>query len=271
MLDQITTMYCLCDDLLKAQGHRDHSLCRMTDAEVMTTALTASRFFGGCIENARAYLFDHALVPMMLSKSRLCRRIHDLQHSFAHLFDTLAQAFKQSAPQADYALDTMPVPALENARIPRARLYRDACFRGYQASKRRFFFGLKLHMVVDAHGRPVEAMLTPGSVSDVRGLYGLPLDLPQGSTLIGDKGYNDAVAETLLREEGIALLPLRRSNMKQQHEPVLRRWLRWQRKVVETAFSGIAALMPRSIHAVTPAGFEIKTFLFVLAYAISLL
>ncbi len=46
-------------------------------------------------------------------------------------------------------------------------------------------------------GRPVEAMLTPGSVSDVRGLYGLPLDLPQGSTLIGDKGYNDAVAEVL--------------------------------------------------------------------------
>ncbi len=121
-------------------------------------------------------------------------------------------------------LDTMPVPALENGRIARARLYREACFRGYQASKRRFFFGLKLHLVVDTHGRPVEAMLTPGSVSDVRGLYGLPLDLPGGSTLVGDKAYNDAHAEALLAEEGIELLPLRRSNMA-QHERGLRLWL----------------------------------------------
>lgn len=270
MLDQITTTYCLCDDLLKAQDHQDHSLSRMTDAEVMTTAITASHVFGGCIEQARAYMCEHALMPTMLSKSRLIRRIHRLADAFGHLFEALGEAFKQTASETTYVLDTMPVPALENARIPRARLYKDECFRGYQASKRRFFFGLKLHMVVDVHGRPVEAMLTPGSVSDVRGLYGLPLDLPQGSTLVGDKAYNDAQAEALLSEGGIELLPQRRSNMK-QHERGIKLWLSCERKRVETAFSGIAALMPRSIHAVTPRGFEIKVFLFVLAYAISCL
>lgn len=268
MLDQIITTYCLCDDLLKAQAHREHKLCRMTDAEVMTCALTATRFFGGCLERARVYLLEHALVPTMLSKSRLSRRLHRLADRFADLFEQIASTFKQSATEATYVLDTMPVPTIENARIPRARLYRDACFRGYQASKRRFFFGLKLHLVVDAQGRPVEAMLTPGSVSDGRGLYGLPLDLPEGSTLVGDKAYNDAHAEVLLAEVGIELLPMRRSNM-QQHERGLRLWLSRQRKIVETTLSGIAALMPRSIHAVTPRGFEIKVFLFVLAYAIS--
>ena len=41
------------------------------------------------------------------------------------------------------------------------------------------------------------------------------------------------------------------------------------RKAVETAFGEIAKLMPRSIHAVTGPGFELKVYLFVLAYSFS--
>ncbi len=169
-----------------------------------------------------------------------------------------------------FALDTMPVPAMDNARIPRARLYRDEAFRAYQASKRRYYYGLKLHLVVDEHARPVECMLTPAAGADVRGLYGLPLDLPEGSTLVGDKAYNDATAEALRREVGVELLPLRKSNMA-QHEAGLTRWVHRRRKAVETALSGIARLMPRSIAAVTAAGFELRAFLFVLAYALTFL
>ena len=43
----------------------------MTDAGCMTTTLTGSHVFGGCIETARVYLFEHALMPRMLSKSRV--------------------------------------------------------------------------------------------------------------------------------------------------------------------------------------------------------
>jgi len=35
-----------------------------------------------------------------------------------------------------------------------------------------------------------------------------------------------------------------------------------QRKIVETAFSGIAQLFPKHIHAVTSLGFELKVALF---------
>ena len=41
------------------------------------------------------------------------------------------------------------------------------------------------------------------------------------------------------------------------------------RKRVETAFSQIAERFARSVHAVTPRGFELKVFLTVLAYAIA--
>jgi hypothetical protein len=41
------------------------------------------------------------------------------------------------------------------------------------------------------------------------------------------------------------------------------------RKRVETAGSLLARLWPKSIHAVTPQGFELKVMLFILAYSVS--
>ena len=43
------------------------------------------------------------------------------------------------------------------------------------------------------------------------------------------------------------------------------------RKRVETAFSQITMLFPRFIHAVTRKGFELKIYLFILAYTFRLL
>ena len=41
-----------------------------------------------------------------------------------------------------------------------------------------------------------------------------------------------------------------------------------ERKCVETVFSQVAAAFGRTVHAVTPRGFELKVFLTVLAYSI---
>jgi hypothetical protein len=43
------------------------------------------------------------------------------------------------------------------------------------------------------------------------------------------------------------------------------------RKMIETVGSMIESIMPKTIHAVTAAGFELKVFLFVLAYSINCL
>ncbi len=50
MDDTITTIYCLCDDFLKAIRHRrpdDPQQLRLTTAEVMTVPLVAATFFAG--------------------------------------------------------------------------------------------------------------------------------------------------------------------------------------------------------------------------------
>ena len=53
MDDQILALYCLCDDVSKALHPIEDRQCRMSDAEVMTTAIVAARFFGGNFERAR--------------------------------------------------------------------------------------------------------------------------------------------------------------------------------------------------------------------------
>jgi hypothetical protein len=47
----------LCEEFLKAIGHRDDRQVRLSTAEVMcTTALVAAAFFGGNIEKSRSFL-----------------------------------------------------------------------------------------------------------------------------------------------------------------------------------------------------------------------
>ena len=63
--------------------------------------------------------------------------------------------------------------------------------RGYIPSKRRYFYGLRVHLVVSGAAEPVEFALEAGSESDVKVFKNLGLDLPQGSTILADKGYTD--------------------------------------------------------------------------------
>lgn len=270
----ITAIYCLCDDFLKAQGHIEDVQSTMSDAEVITTALVAARFFGGNSELARQDLHKPDLIPEMLSKSQFNRRLHRLTDRGVHLFEVLGQAWKAQRPDDDFLIDSFPVACCDNIRISRSRIYpleaTEGAFRGYIASKRRFFYGVKVHLLTTSEGRPVEMQLTPASHSDVRALDYFSFDLPEGATLYGDKAYNDYFTEDeLYAGSGVELLPIRRRNSKRAVEQYVAFVQHYARKVVETAGSLIERLLPKSIHAVTARGFELKVVLFVLAYSIT--
>ena len=59
MNDTIITIYCLCDDFLKAMRHHDDPQSRLTTAEVMSVPLVAATFFGGEIEKTRRFLYEY--------------------------------------------------------------------------------------------------------------------------------------------------------------------------------------------------------------------
>jgi hypothetical protein len=255
--DTITTIYCLCDEFLKATAHRDDPQVRLSSAEVMTVALTASAFFGGNIDRSRLFLHEHGYMPTMISKSRLNRRLHTIPPSrWEALFAVLAAVFKEGNSSGEYVVDSLPIPVCDNIRIWRCRLYEGEEFRGYIASKKRYFYGLRVHMIVTAEdGKPVEFFLEAGATNDNRAFKGFELGLPEGSTIYADKQYNDYHYEDLMEEAAsIRMRPLRKKNSKRPLAPFVEYIQQLMRKRIETSFSQIGALMPKKIHAVTARG-----------------
>lgn len=269
---EIIAIYCWCDLLLQHLNIKENIRSEMTNAEVTTTAIVAVRFFCGNFENARRFLGEHSYIPNMLSKSRLNRRLHMLgSELIGDIQRIIGEFFKAANPNQEYAVDSFPVPVCENIRIFHARIYSNEKYRGYQASKKRYFYGLKVHMLVTVDGRPVEFILTPGCCADVSAFKGLDLDLPEGAIVYGDKAYTDYEEEDLLLEAGIELKPQRKDNAKRRFDRCTEYIIDRQRKMVETVFSGIARLFPKHIHAVTSQGFELKVALFACAAGFSAL
>lgn len=169
-----------------------------------------------------------------------------------------------------YVIDSFPVAVCDNDRIPRTKIYRDETFRGYLASKKRYFYGLKIHLMITQEGQPIELGLTPGSYGDVEALQDFAVDLPAGSMVDADKADNDYKIEDLLHEVShIALFPIRNKNSKRTLPSSVSFAQHYYRKRIETVGSMIERMLPKSIHAVTSEGFELKVALFVLAYSCS--
>lgn len=269
MDNQIIAVYCLCDDMLRALRHKEDPQCHMSDAEVMTTAIVAVLYFNGNYVRARELLKEQGYIPQMLSASRFNRRLHRIKDMFLTLFALLGEHWKDLNSESIYSIDSFPIPVCDNYRIPRAKIYQDERYRGRITSKRRYFYGLKLHLLVTEKGQPVEMFLTPGSVADVSTLNDYAFDVPSGSVIYADRGYNDYRFEDDMHDtDAITFSPMRKKNSKRPFPPWIRYLQHHYRKMVETAGSLITQRFPKSIHAVTAVGFELKVVLFVLAFSI---
>jgi hypothetical protein len=267
MYDRTLAIYCFVDDLLKAMQHREDSRCEFSDAEVVTTAIVAMLFYGGNCERSRLFLHAAGMMPRMLSRSRLSRRLSRLTDLIGLVFHQLGLTIKELNLESRYSLDSFPVAVCDNIRIPRCRLAQGAQFRGYLASKRRYFYGLRVQVVVTVAGVPVEFAILPGSFSDLEGLADLPLQLPVGAEIAADAAYTYYEWEDELAQiDGVRLLVSRKRNSKRRDVPVVHDYKQWLRRRIETVFGEITKLFPKKIHATTLSGFILKISLFLFAY-----
>lgn len=268
---QIVIVFCLCDDLLKGLHHYEDPQCQMTDAEVMTTAIIAMLYFRGNFRQSSQFLYEYGYMPHMLSRSRFNRRLHRVADLFISLFAQLGAHWQQLNERSTYILDSYPIAVCDNYRISRCRIYTGKEWRGFIASKKRYFYGVRIHILVTETGQPVEFFLEPGAMSDIHALSLYNLDVPDGSWVTGDKAYNDYTVADVLHEANVELLPLRKDNSLRPVPPWFAYLQASVRKMVETTGSLIERLLPKSIHAVTAKGFELKVALFVLACSINFL
>lgn len=267
MLNKITLLYAILDDTLKGIGHSEDIRSQMSDAEVMTTCLVSAMFFGGNHQKACDYMKDHNLIPNMLGKSRFNRRLHRLSMLMNDLFHQLGMIFKEMNENSEYLLDSFPVPMCDNIRIFNAKLIKSEEYRGYIASKKRYFYGVKVQLLTTKSGIPVELSILPGEANDVRGLNSLPFNLTAGSEVYTDAGYTDYQIEDDALDAAEIQIKVFRKKKSRRPDPAYVQYTKQTiRHYVETVFSQITINFPKSIHAVTFAGFILKLESFVYAF-----
>jgi hypothetical protein len=265
--DKIIAIYCFVDDLLKGTGRKEDIRRRVSDSEIITTAIVSALYFGGHLENARHFMKMTGLSPVMLDKSRFNRRLHALSDLMFQLFFQIGQYLKTIAGASDYVVDSFPVAVCDNIRINRCRLLKGEQWRGKHASMRRYFYGVKVQVLTTDTGIPVEFCFVPGSESDVQALKKLPMSVAPESNIYADSGYTDySIEDDAMDAEALRLMIQRKSNSKRKDEPWIRFLKEHMRKGIETTFSMLKGLFLRKIHAVTFKGFLLKMVMFIVAF-----
>jgi hypothetical protein len=271
MQDTIIAIFCYVDDFLKALSWKDDGQCRLCLAEIVTIALTAARFFSGNLEAARFFLTEHGYIPC-IGKSRLNRRLHAIPVFFWHCIVAHLSS-KQNPDCTCFLVDSFPITVCHPIRTSRRSLFRGKKYVGYNASKKMWFTGLKVHVIATFQGQPKEFAISAASTHDLTALQNMYLGtLPRGSTMFGDKAYtSQAFEQKLLAYRDILLVAERRVNSSRGQSLIYSRYGKKIRKRIETAFSSMISWLPRRIHAVTDRGLLLKLMMLITAFSFSFL
>ena len=263
MEDKTISIFYIIDEFFKNINYVANKKARISHSEVVLIGLLACYIYGGNFEKARIISIERGYCKQ-ISRSRFNRRLHKVPQ---YIWNGLLTLFKKTNEQC-FIVDSFPLPVVKNARIYRSNVYKGKEYKGYSASKKEWFYGVKVHMIIDDNSMPVEFSITHGSMHDMKGLKQLSINLARGSTLLADAAYNDySFEEQLQQDKGITLFAKRKKNAKKP--PLIKNSeLYKKRKKIETAFSSILSLTGRTIHAVTRKGFELKISLFIFAYAL---
>ncbi len=162
--------------------------------------------------------------------------------------------------------DSTPLAVCDNRRISRHRVFDGKAARG--KTSMGWFFGFKLHLVINSKGELLGIRLTPGNTDDrkpipdlCKGLFGL---------LFGDRGYVSKKLSKTLAEQGLALVTTLKKNMKPVSRTDFEKAILRRRSLVETVIDQLKNLcqVEHTRHRST-ANFLVNVMAGIVAYCLS--
>lgn len=262
--DKIISIFCLIDDILQGINHVEDVRRQVADSEIILTAIVSSTSFYGNHSSAIKFMKQYGFIPNMVDTSRFNRRLHKVGNLLYELFEIVSSYFKDFCCEMEYIIDSFPVAVCNNMRIANCRIVTDKKWRGYTASMRNYFYGVKVQLLTTKDGIPIAFHFTPGKTGDAKALGKMIDKLPAEASLYGDSAYTDYGLEDIALERKCIFLKIqRKSNAKRIDTLEQKKEKLKMRKRVETTISDIKKMFPRTIHAVTLEGFLIKLTLFV--------
>lgn len=236
----LTEIFCLIDDFCKYfdKEQRNYILpnpkrkrkkpCTMCLSEIITIVVmfhlshyrTFKDFYLCCLCQHYRKTF-----PKLVSYSRF---VELMPMSFMPMMLLLRGLSGKQTGQ--YYIDSTKLSVCHNLRIYRNKVFRNVAKRGKTSTG--WFFGLKLHIVINQQGEIMNFSLTPGNVDDRAVVEHLVQKL-QG-WLFGDRGYISQKLVQALANQGLELITKIKNNMKEKIlDPIKRQFLNY-RGIIET-------------------------------------
>lgn len=243
--DILTIIFVLVDDWYQSCGYKyltgkAGAKPVFRDSEVITLMLaqdyipypSETQFIGFIRAN---YL---SLFPNLLDQSQFNRRARALRL----LVEQLRRYWIQQKGwhlQAQYLLDTKPVPVVGYKRSKRNSDFIGSASYGKCASRNLYYFGYKLVTITTVSGIPVIYDLVPANL-DERLASEAIIDYLVYCDIFADKGFIGLEWQTQIFDQTNNLIwTPRRSNQHLQNSPSLDRWLSSVRERIEGAFHEI--------------------------------
>ena len=214
------------------KNRKNKNKAKMKDAEIISIQLLIESL--GNTQNS-GYLYLKANYPNLanyVERSRFNRVV-------SALF-TVIKTIRTKMPRNENSeckiVDSFPLVVNKFGRAHFGKRLREYSSYGYCASKKETYYGMKVHVITDLYGNPIDYLLTKASVDDRDALYELS-DMVNIQTLFGDKGYVGNISEELKNEKSINLYALKRGNSKKPLPKPFRNMISKFRRRIESSFN----------------------------------
>lgn len=201
---------------------------RLSLSEVMTIII---HFHQSGYRTFKSYYQNYVLVhlrgefPRLVSYSRFVRL---MKRAIVPLLFYLK--VNQGSCTGISFVDSTPIKVCHNRRIERHKTLKGLAARG--KTTMGWFYGFKLHLVVNEYGEILTFQLTPGNVDDRKPVPFLSKDL--FGKLFADRGYISQDLFAALFHEDVQLITGIRKNMQNRLMPWVDKLLLRKRSIIET-------------------------------------
>lgn len=203
---------------------------RLSTSEVMTILIA---FHHSGFRDFKTYYtqfvsrYWHQYFPGLVSYTRMLKL---LQSVLPALCSYLKKRFEK--PTGVAFIDSTTLKVCHNMRIPRHKVFADMAQRG--KGTMGWFYGFKLHLIMNDEGGLLAVKVTQGNVDDRKPVLDM-VDNVSGS-LYADKGYVSNSLKQALVERDINFVTGQRSNMKPQPISDWDKAMLSKRFIIETVF-----------------------------------
>lgn len=248
-MDNLVELYCHIDDYCKAytaeQQRKMLSLkrtgskrtrnkpCKISLAEIITLLVL---FHQIRYREFKAFYYGYVcqwLKPAFPTLPSYSRMVELMEKVLPAMCDYLQHLMQGNCTGISY-IDSTSIAVCDNHRINRHSVFADTAERG--KTSMGWFFGFKLHAIINHQGELVNVSVSKGNLDDRKPVKKL-CDGNVFGKLFGDKGYVDKTLSAWLEDNlNVQMITRVRKNMKSKDIAAIDKRLLKRRALIETVF-----------------------------------